>query len=92
MHQKPDPDAMGSTLGLTHFLRKFGHQVQVISPTNWADFLKWMPGCDEVLDYEASKDQSEQILAQADWLFCLDFNTFSRTRHMASSLEKANCV
>jgi bifunctional oligoribonuclease and PAP phosphatase NrnA len=35
MHQKPDPDAMGSSLGLAHFLRKLGHEVTVISPTNW---------------------------------------------------------
>lgn len=92
MHQKPDPDAMGSTLGLYHFLKKFGHEVKVISPTNWADFLNWMPGCADVLDYEASKMASEALIAQADWLFCLDFNTFSRTRHMAPVLENANCV
>lgn len=88
MHQKPDPDAMGSSLGMAHFLRKFGHEVCVISPTNWADFLKWMPGCDEVLDYESSKQIADQILHEADWLFCLDFNAFYRTRHMASVLEQ----
>ncbi|MEO6233142.1 MAG: DHH family phosphoesterase [Ferruginibacter sp.] len=37
-HQKPDGDAMGSSLGLYHLLIQFGHQVTVISPTNWADF------------------------------------------------------
>ena len=45
MHQKPDADAMGSTLGLYHFLKQFGHDATVISPTNWAAFLNWMPGC-----------------------------------------------
>ena len=59
MHQKPDPDAMGSSLALYHFLKQFGHQVQVISPTNWADFLKWMPGCDAVLDFENNKDREK---------------------------------
>ena len=39
MHQKPDGDAMGSTLGLYHFLSQFGHEVKVISPTNWASFI-----------------------------------------------------
>ncbi|HZH96978.1 MAG TPA: DHH family phosphoesterase, partial [Flavisolibacter sp.] len=34
MHQKPDADAMGSALGLCHFLRQLGHNVQIISPTN----------------------------------------------------------
>src|SRR3982750_3681347 len=49
MHQKPDADAMGSTLGLYHFLIQFGHEVTVISPTNWASFLNWMPGCEKVM-------------------------------------------
>ncbi|HEX8279353.1 MAG TPA: DHH family phosphoesterase, partial [Segetibacter sp.] len=35
-HQKPDGDAMGSSLGLYHFLTSLGHSVTVISPTNWA--------------------------------------------------------
>lgn len=39
MHQKPDADAMGSSLGLYHFLKQFNHEVTVISPTNWASFL-----------------------------------------------------
>jgi phosphoesterase RecJ-like protein len=52
MHQKPDADAMGSSLGLYHFLKQFGHSIAVISPTNWADWLKWMPGCENVIDYE----------------------------------------
>ena len=31
MHQKPDPDAMGSGLGLYHFLKQLDHQVTVIA-------------------------------------------------------------
>ena len=56
MHQKPDPDAMGSSLGMAAFLRQFGHEVTVISPTNWPDFLKWMPGCKDVIDYEMCRE------------------------------------
>ena len=92
MHQKPDPDAMGSSLGMARFLEKLGHSVTVISPTNWADFLKWMPGCKQVIDYEAAKERADEVLDQAEWLFCLDFNTFSRTRHMAAKLERIKCV
>ena len=92
MHQKPDPDAMGSALGLYHFLRKFGHQCTVISPTNWADFLQWMPGCKEVIDYESHREKSDGILDQADWVFCLDFNALHRTKHMARKLESIHAV
>jgi bifunctional oligoribonuclease and PAP phosphatase NrnA len=87
MHQKPDADAMGSSLALAGFLKQFGHTVTVVSPTNWASFLNWMPGCKEVLDYEAPNDKANKALDAADWVFCLDFNTLSRTKNMEPQLK-----
>lgn len=94
MHQKPDPDAMGSSLALYHLLIQLGHTVTVVSPTNWPAFLNWMPGCDKVLDYENNK-QKEKIytsIMEADWLFCLDYNTISRTKHLAVPIHAATCT
>lgn len=93
-HQKPDPDAMGAALALNHFLEQFGHSVTVISPTNWANFLDWMPACNKVLDYENYKqrDKAEAALRKAKWLFCLDFNTISRTKNMAGIIHQLPCV
>lgn len=79
---------MGSTLGLSHFLRLLNHRTTVISPTNWAEWLKWMPGCAEVIDYEFSTEKAVTALDEAEWVFCLDFNTLNRTRHMAARLRK----
>ncbi|HNE93959.1 MAG TPA: DHH family phosphoesterase, partial [Chitinophagaceae bacterium] len=56
-HQKPDGDAMGSSLGLYHFLIQLGHTVNVISPTNWANFLNWMPGVEHVIDFEKNQEK-----------------------------------
>jgi len=89
-HQKPDGDAMGSSLGLFHFLKQFGHEVTVISPTNWADFLDWMPGTSGVLDYEKQTVEANAALESADWIFCLDFNALSRTKRMEEKLNNAN--
>lgn len=91
MHQKPDPDAMGSSLALYHLLLQFGHTVTVVSPTNWPAFLDWMPGCDQVLDYENSKvkEQAEAVIAAAEWIFCLDFNAISRTKLLANAIRQA---
>ncbi len=91
-HQKPDGDAMGSGLGLYNFLIQLGHDVTVISPTNWANFLKWMPGADVVIDFDAQKDKALNALQNAEWLFCLDFNVLSRTRNMESVLAELNCT
>ena len=88
-HQKPDADAMGSSLALFHFLKQFGHHVTVISPTNWASFLNWMPGCKQVLDYESPNEHAKNAIDNADWIFCLDFNTLIRTKNMADRLLKA---
>ncbi len=92
MHQKPDPDAMGSSLGLYHFLSSLGHTVKVISPTNWPNFLNWMPGCDKVIDFEYRRADAEAELKKAEWLFCLDFNTLSRAKHMAPLIAEMQCV
>ncbi|MFI5156527.1 MAG: bifunctional oligoribonuclease/PAP phosphatase NrnA [Chitinophagales bacterium] len=92
MHQKPDADAMGSSLGLYHFLVRLGHEVTVISPTNWADWLKWMKGADGVIDYELNTAKANSILDEADLIFCLDFNALFRTRHMADPLGKSKAT
>ena len=92
MHQKPDADAMGSTLALKHFLAQLGHFVTVISPTNWAGWVNWLPGVKEVVDFEKDKLKAEAILDKADWLFCLDFNIFHRTRTMTEKLKELSCT
>ena len=92
MHQKPDPDAMGSSLALAGVLLQLGHEVTVISPTNWPDFLKWMPGSKKVIDFEASREKGMAALEAAEWVFCLDFNALYRTKHMAAKLAELNCV
>jgi bifunctional oligoribonuclease and PAP phosphatase NrnA len=93
-HQKPDGDAMGSSLGLYHFLTSLGHTVTIISPTNWASFLNWMPGVDKVLDFESEghKATAKQLIADAEVIFCLDFNTLSRIKNVEPFIAKANCT
>ena len=88
-HQKPDADAMGSSLALYHFLNQFGHNITVVSPTNWANFLNWMPGCKKVLDFEIQVAKANEAIAAADWIFCLDFNILSRTKRMEEKLMAA---
>jgi len=91
-HQKPDEDAMGSTLGLYHFLKQLGHEVTVVSPTNWAAFLNWMPAVDQVIDFEANKKEASQIVADADYVFCLDFNILHRTKHLEPIIRDSKAL
>lgn len=91
MHQKPDGDAMGAALGLYHFLHQLGHTVTVISPTNWASFLNWMPAINVVLNFERFQEQCIAALQSAQWLFCLDFNILHRTKDMEPFLTALSC-
>lgn len=91
-HQKPDADAMGSGLGLYHFLLQFGHSITVISPTNWASFLNWMPGAKSIVDFEMHNEKARTILNDAEWIFCLDFNVLNRTKKMEPVIESLSAV
>jgi phosphoesterase RecJ-like protein len=64
----------------------------VISPTNWAQFLDWMPGVDQVIDFEANKNEASQIVADADYVFCLDFNILHRTKHLEPIIRDSKAL
>ncbi|WP_259068843.1 DHH family phosphoesterase [Mucilaginibacter sp. X4EP1] len=81
-HHKPDGDAMGSSLGLYNYLIQLGHHAKVITPTDYPDNLSWMPGNSEVIIYTENLEQSAQLIADADLIFCLDFNALSRINNM----------
>jgi bifunctional oligoribonuclease and PAP phosphatase NrnA len=77
-HHKPDADAMGSSMGLFHFLKQIKIDAVVISPTDFANNLKWMPSSENVINFEESTELCKQLTADADFIFCLDFNDLSR--------------
>jgi phosphoesterase RecJ-like protein len=85
-HRSPDGDAMGSTLGLYHFLLKNNHFPTVISPNEFPDFLAWMPGSETVLIYEKDKVNCTKILQEAELVFTLDFNALHRVGEMENVL------
>ena len=87
-HRGPDGDAMGSTLGLYHFLLKNNHQPTVIAPNDFPDFLAWLPGSETVKIFEKDTENCTQILEEAELIFTLDFNAFHRTGEMEHTLAK----
>jgi len=91
-HKNPDGDAIGSSLGLYLYLIKHNHQVDVIMPNDYPDFLKWMPKENIIINYEANVKNSNAIIDNADVIFTLDFNDLHRSGDMESVLLKANAV
>ncbi len=77
-HKNPDGDAMGSTLAWQNMMQQLGHTATVLAPNSYPTFLHWMPGHKEVVIYENEKPKGNKLVAEADFIFTLDFNTLKR--------------
>src|SRR5688500_11690690 len=89
-HFKPDADALGSSLGLAGYLKRKGHTVNVITPSDYPDFLTWMPGNSEVLIFQKEKPKNaETLIMMAEVVFCLDFSSLKRINDLGIMVEKS---
>lgn len=88
-HHRPDGDAMGSSLGLYNYLSLLGCNVNVITPSDYPDFLTWLPANNIVINFETASHTAKEIIDNADLIFCLDFNWLSRVEAMEGSLRSA---
>ncbi|UOE48899.1 DHH family phosphoesterase [Mucilaginibacter sp. SMC90] len=89
-HHKPDGDAMGSSLGLYNYLIQQGHHARVIAPTDYPDFLSWLPGNEDVIIYTEHREEAAALIADAKLIFCLDFNALSRINDMGELVGESN--
>ncbi|MGK4567672.1 DHH family phosphoesterase [Flavobacterium sp. 3HN19-14] len=87
-HRSSDGDAMGSTLGLYHFLLALNHNPVVIAPNEFPKFLAWLPASDKVLIFEKDKEAVTKVLQESELIFTLDFNALHRTGEMEHVLDK----
>lgn len=88
-HHKPDGDALGSSLGLYHWLKAKGHQVNIVLSSDFPSFLDWMPGREDVIIYPNDTTRAACLIQQADIIFCLDYSALSRTNILEPILRAA---
>lgn len=88
-HISPDGDAIGSSLGLYHFLLEMDKQVNVIVPNDFPEFLKWMKGAHDIIIHEKNPQIAEETIAAAELIFCLDFNTLKRTEKVGTFVKQS---
>lgn len=91
-HKNPDGDAIGSTLGLYHFLLKSNHDVHLIVPNDYPTFLKWIPGENSILKHDTDTENCDKLINNADIMFTLDFNAFHRTGNMETVLSQSTAL
>lgn len=89
MHHKPDGDALGSSLGLYHYLLRKGHNVHVVSPSDYPFFLHWLPGNADVVVFPENKQKAQKVVQEADLIFCLDFNALDRLVGLEKAVRQA---
>ena len=89
-HHKPDADALGSSLGMANYLIKKGHNVKVITPSDYPGFLNWMKGNDNVLVYsDENSEQVQRFINEADTIITLDFSVLHRINEMGEMVRNA---
>ena len=81
-----DGDALGAMLGWAEVLKAMGKEPLVVAPDQYPDYLQWLPNTEKIVRYDKRKDFVNTVLKIADLVFCLDFNTLSRTDAMAEAL------
>jgi phosphoesterase RecJ-like protein len=88
-HSSPDADALGSCLALFHFLKN-DHSVSIISPNEFTEILKFLPGSENVIVYESQKDKSDVLFDEAEVIFTLDFNSLGRAKNVSYKISKSS--
>ena len=88
-HTSPDGDALGSSLGLYHFLMEYGKQVKVIVPNEFPKFLQWMPGSDQIIIAEENLSLAVEAINAAKLIFFLDFNLLKRIEQLEPLVRKS---
>lgn len=92
-HYNPDGDAVGSSLGLKHFLKQKGLDAEVIVPNDFPKFLKWMPESKKIIIADYKRKQAGEAIYHADVIFILDFNASHRSGNLVGPwIEKAKAT
>lgn len=92
-HYNPDGDAIGSTLGLKHFLKAKGVDAEVVVPNDFPKFLKWMPEAKKITIADYKRKKAADLIFEADVIFILDFNASHRAGNLVAPwIEKSKAT
>ena len=93
-HMKPDGDALGSCLGMYHYLKFCGREnVRIVLPHRTQAYLNFLIDKEtsrDILIHEDKPQKAEEAIAEADLIICQDFNAFHRTDKLETVLAGAS--
>ncbi len=88
-HKSPDGDAIGASLALFHYLKKYNKEVVVIVPDGFPEFLNWMSGSSMIVYYDSQEELANQFIENADLIFALDYNGLERIGNLSNPVAKS---
>lgn len=79
-HRGPDGDAIGSTTALASWLRRSypATDIRIVAPNIFPDFLKWVPGAEDILIYDKHEADVRPVVEAADLIIMCDHGELSR--------------
>lgn len=89
-HVRPDGDAIGSTLGLCHLLRKLGKEANVVIPDRMPRSLLFLPGAKDVVVNTQYEALCSRLIENAQLLILCDFNTYSREGNLENPVKNVS--
>ncbi len=91
-HFKPDGDAVGSSMGLKHFLSDIALNTTVILPDHLPLSVEFLNSDSSIVFYSDNKDKAKRIITSADLIICVDFNKLSRTEWLERPITEADAA
>jgi phosphoesterase RecJ-like protein len=91
-HKNPDGDAIGSSLGLFHYLQEIGKDCTVVINDAVPEFLRFLPDTDKILILEEDPESCTKIVAEAEIIFCLDYAQLHRSGGLESHINASKAV
>ena len=85
-HENPDGDAIGSAIGFAEILADYGHRVNIVTPNDYPDFLKWFASEVNIINYDSHKKEGKAVIKNADILITVDFNEANRAGKLGKKL------
>lgn len=91
-HTNPDGDAIGAVLAAYLFFKSLSHDVSVIVPNSFPDYLAWMAGSGDIKIYEKEKAACDLLFAGAEILFSLDYNNPNRLKDAEAAFTQSGAI
>lgn len=91
-HKNPDGDAIGSSLGLFHYLTEKGKTCQIAVNDAVPEFLGFLPDVSKILNYQKEPNACAEEIKDAEMIICADYGQLYRTGELQPLIEASSAI